>query len=148
MTGYLWRFRWAVLLAVLPLLLTCGLQACSSLLVVEVFQSVFEGSMERFLTWILILVGIWFLLILCSTLKELLEGRAIRKLNNALRGDIAAALLRMSYSQYHSAGVGEQLSRFTNDISQIEALAWKPFFQFAGAAATAVFSVLALLTLH
>lgn len=148
MTHYLIKFKGSVLLALLPLLIICGLQAVSSLITAEVFQRVFEGDMAGLMRWMLILAGAWFLIITVSSLNEMLQGRVIRKLNNAVRADVAATLLHMNHSQYHSAATGEYLSRFTNDVNQMETLAWKPFFQFAGAAGTSVFCVIALLTLH
>ena len=148
MAHYLGRFKGSLVLALLPLLLICGMQAAASLITAEVFQRVFEGDLAGLVRWMLVLAGTWLLVSAISTLSELLQARMIYKLNNAVRADMAATLLAMDYGQYHSAATGDYLSRFTNDVNQIENLAWKPFFQFVGVAATAAFSVIALLTLH
>ena len=148
MAHYLMRFKGPLLLAMLPLLAICGMQAAASLITAEVFQRVFEGDLAGMIHWMLILAGVWFLISAVSTLSELLQAEAIYKLNNALRDDMAATLIGMDYGQYHSAATGDYLSRFTNDVNQIENLAWKPFFQLVELAATAVFSILALLTIH
>lgn len=148
MAHYLMRFKGSLLLAVLPLLAICGMQAGASLVTAQVFQRVFEGDLAGLVCWMLILAGVWFLISAVSTLSELLQAKAIYKLNNALRDDMAATLIGMDYGQYHSAATGDYLSRFTNDVNQIENLAWKPFFQLVELAATAVFSILALLTIH
>ncbi len=148
MTHYLNRFKGSVLLSLLPLLLVCGIQAATSLITAEVFQRVFERDLDGLALWMLILTGAWFLIMAISALKEFLQGWVICKLNNAIRDDMAATLIDMDYGQYHSATTGEYLSRFTNDVNQIENLAWKPFYEFAQAAATAVFSILALLFIH
>ncbi len=148
MSYYLKKFWRPALAASLPLLAMCGGQAGASLATAQLFQTVFEGDMEGMLWWMVALSGIWLGLMGLSAAKELLLSRAVRKLNNALRGDMAAGLLHMTHQEYHREGTGEALSRFTNEVNQAETLAWRPFFQLVEMAATAVFSVLALLTIH
>ena len=148
MARYLVKFKGDVLLALLPLVAICGMLSLTSLVTAQVFQRVFEGDLSGLIKWMLILTGAWFLVQAVSVLHELLQARAIRRLNNAVREDMAEALLRMSHQDYHAEGAGEYLSRFTNDVNQIENLAWKPFFQLVEAAATSLFSVIALLTIH
>ncbi len=148
MAYYLAKFKGAVFLAVLPLLVICGGQAGAALVMAQIFQAVFEGSLTGMLRWILLLAAIWFALMGVSALWEMLQARAVRKLNNAVRQDMAATLVSMGHQEYHSVSTGEHLSQFTNDVNQIENLAWKPFFQFVEMAATAVFSVIALFTIH
>ncbi|MEY8312101.1 ABC transporter ATP-binding protein [Oscillospiraceae bacterium 42-9] len=148
MARYLVKFKGDVLLALLPLVAICGMLSLTSLVTAQVFQRVFEGDLSGLIKWMLILTGAWFLVQAVSVLHELLQARAIRRLNNAIREDMAAALLHMNHQDYHAEGTGEYLSRFTNDVNQIENLAWKPFFQLVEAAATSLFSVIALLTIH
>ena len=148
MARYLVKFKGDVLLAMLPLVMICGMISVNSLVTAQVFQRVFDGDLSGMIKWMLILMGAWFLVQAVSVLHELLQARAIRRLNNAIREDMAAALLHMSHQDYHAEGTGEYLSRFTNDVNQIENLAWKPFFQLVEAAATSLFSVIALLTIH
>ncbi len=148
MTHYLIKFRWPVLLGVLPTIAAYGIQAGSALVTAQVFQAVFEGDLHEMLHCMLLLMALFFIMLVAGALGEILQARAIRKLNNALRRDIASALLGMTYQDYHSQGTGEYLSQFTNDVNQIENLAWKPFFQLIEMGAMAVFSVLALLTIH
>lgn len=69
-------------------------------------------------------------------------------MNNAVRRDMAATLLQKNHREFHELDTGEYLSWFTNDINQIESLAWKPFYQCVDSAAIIVFSAAALLTLH
>ncbi len=145
---YLKRYRWPVLLGALPTLVVCGGQAGASLATAQLFQAVFEGSLSGMLRWVILLVGIWLGLMAFGVVRDLLQARAIRRLNNGVREDISAALLQMGHQDYHSKSTGEYLSQFTNDVNQIETLAWRPFFQVVEMAATGVFSVLALLTIH
>ena len=148
MAYYLKKHRPAVLLGLLPMLVVCGAQAGASLATAQLFQAVFEGSLDGMLRWVVLLVGIWLAVMGAGAVRDLLQARAVRRLNNALRQDMASAILSMSHQDYHREGTGEYLSRFTNDVNQIENLAWRPFFQVVEMAATAVFSVLALLTIH
>ena len=119
MAYYLKKHRWPVLLGALPTLVVCGGQAGASLATAQLFQAVFEGSLSGMLRWVVLLVGIWISLMTLGVVLEILQARAIRKLNNAVRGDIAAALLHMDHQAYHSKSTGEYLSQFTNDINQI-----------------------------
>ncbi|MCI8386130.1 MAG: ABC transporter ATP-binding protein [Acutalibacter sp.] len=148
MAYYLKKYRWPVLLGALPTLVVCGGQAGASLATAQLFQAVFEGSLSGMLRWVILLVGIWLGLMAFGVVRDLLQARAIRRLNNGVREDISAALLQMGHQDYHSKSTGEYLSQFTNDVNQIETLAWRPFFQVVEMAATGVFSVLALLTIH
>lgn len=148
MAYYLTKFKGPVFLAVLPLLVICGGQAGASLVTAQVFQAVFEGSLTGMLRWLLLLAAVWFTMMGVSALWEMLQARAVRKLNNAVRQDMAATLVSMGHQEYHGVSTGERLSQFTNDVNQIENLAWKPFFQFVEMAATAVFSVIALFSIH
>ncbi len=148
MAYYLVKFKGDLFLALLPILLVCAGQAGASLATAQLFQAVFDGNLTRMGWWVGLLVGIWFALMGAGAVRDLLQARAIRRLNNALRGQMAAGLLRKTYQEYQQEGTGEYLSQFTNDVNQIENLAWRPFFQLVEMAATAVFSVLALLTIH
>ena len=148
MVRYLVKFKAPIFSAVLPTVIICAGQAGASLATAQLFQAVFDGNLTRMGWWVAVLVGIWFALMSTGAVRDLLQARAIRKLNNALRADMAVGLLHMSHQDYHAEGAGEYLSRFTNDVNQIENLAWRPFFQLVEMVATAVFSVLALLTIH
>ncbi len=148
MKYYLRKFWKANFLAILPVLAVCALQTGTSLVMIRIFQSVIERSLSGFSFWILMMVGAWFLLLGINSLQEFFQGRAVRAMNNAVRRDMAATLLQKKHVEFHALDTGEYLSLFTNDINQIENLAWKPFYQCVDSAATIVFSAAALLTLH
>lgn len=148
MKYYLRKFWKANFLAILPVLAVCALQTGTSLVMIRIFQSVIERSLSGFGFWILMMVGAWFLLLGINSLQEFFQGRAVRAMNNAVRRDMAATLLQKNHVEFHALDTGEYLSLFTNDINQIENLAWKPFYQCVDSAATIVFSAAALLTLH
>ena len=148
MAHYLKKFWRANFLAILPVLAVCALQTGTSLVMIQTFQRIIERDLRGFGFWILMMVGAWFLLLGINSLQEFFQGRAVRAMNNAVRRDMAATLLRKNHGEFHELDTGEYLSWFTNDINQIENLAWKPFYQCVDSAATIVFSAAALLTLH
>ena len=148
MKYYLKKFWKANFLAVLPLLVSCALNTAASLLMMRLFQGIIEQDLKQFAFWYLALMGNWFILIAVNGLETYFEGRAIRIMNNAVRKDMTATLLAKSHGDFHRLDTGEYLSWFTNDINQIENLAWNPFFSCINYATLAVFSVMALLTLH
>ncbi len=146
---YYLKKHWAAnLLAVLLGLVVSALQTGNNLLMMRSFQSIIELDLRSFLFWSLMMTGAWFLLMWVNSLVEFFQGRAIQAMNNAVRRDMTATLLRKSHVEFHGKDTGEYLSWFTNDVNQIENLAWRPFYQCVDAAASAIFSAIALLTLH
>lgn len=133
---------------ILLLAILCGLQVGANMLMMQSFQGIIDRNMNRFMAWTLLLVGVWFLIYGLTGAETFFRHRAIRIMNNAVRQDIATILLKKSYVSFHEQSVGEYLSRFTNDINQIENLAWNPFFDYIRWAITVIFSIFALLTLH
>ena len=148
MRYYLKKFWKANALAILPLLVCCALNTTASLLMMRVFEGIIERDLHQFVFWCLMLIGNWFILLAANGLETCMEARAMRKMNNAVRQDMTATLLQKSHRTFHELDTGAYLSWFTNDIAQIENLAWTPFFQCISHMALAVFSVAALLTLH
>lgn len=135
-------------LVILFLMILCGLQVGANMLMIQSFQGIIDRNMYRFMFWTLLLVAVWFLIYGLTAVETFFRCRVIRIMNNAIRQDIAEILLKKSYRSFHEQSAGEYLSQFTNDISQIENLAWIPFFDCIRSAVTVVFSIAALLTLH
>ena len=148
MSYYLKKHWLANLLAILPGLLACALRTVNNLLMIRTFQGIIDRDLRGFFFWLLMMTGTWFLLLWIEGLVEFLQGRAIRAMNNAVRRDMTATLLHKSHVEFHGKDTGEYLSWFTNDVNQIEELAWKPFYRCIDAGSSALFSAIALLTLH
>lgn len=148
MTSYLRRYWKENVLASLFLVVLCGLQVGANMLMMQSFQGIIDRDIHRFVFWTLILVGIWFFIYGLTGVGKFFQCRAICLMNNAIRQDIAEILLEKGYRSFHKQSVGEYLSQFTNDINQIENLAWNPFFDCIRSVVTVVFSIVALLTLH
>ncbi len=148
MTYYLRKYWKANALAIIFLLVHSALNTLASLIMMRVFQGIIELDLRKFFLWCLALMGNWVILIAVGGLETYFEARAVRLMNNAVRRDMTATLLRKSHSEFHELDTGEYLSWFTNDVNQMENLAWTPFFNCIEYAALVVFSVAALLTLH
>ncbi len=148
MSYYLKKYWGANLLAILPGLVVCALQVGNDLLMMRAFQRIIQLDLRGFLFWNLMMTGVWFILLWVGSLRDYFQARAIRAMNNAVRRDMAATMLHKSHVEFHGTDTGEYLSQYTNDVNQMEDLAWEPFFQCVDNAVTAVFCVVALLTLH
>lgn len=148
MLYYLKKFWKENILTIFFLVLLCGFQVGANLLMMWSFQGIIDRNMRRFMFWMLLLVAVWFLIYGLTAVETFLQCRAIRAMNNAVRQDIAEMLLGKKYQDFHELSAGEYLSWFTNDINQIENLAWNPFFNCIRSAFTVLFSVAALLMLH
>ncbi len=148
MRYYLKKYWVANLLAILPGLLVCALQVGNDLLMIRSFDCIIDRNLSGFIFWMLMMAGAWVLLLWIGSLRDYFQARAIRAMNNAVRRDMAATLLHKSHVEFHGTDTGEYLSWFVSDVNQMEDLAWDPFYQCVDYAATAVFCVVALLTLH
>lgn len=116
-----------------------GLQVCTSLVQIQITQGLLDGDLRAFTIRIILLLLTWLAVVLCLIAETFFQGRAVRRMNNALRRDMAAGLLHKTHQEYHKQESGEYLSQFTNDVNQIEQMAWTPFFTIMGSAAQVVF---------
>lgn len=131
-------------------LLICewGLQALASLLMIKTFDAIFRLDVHDFLFWTGINLGTWGLYFATSCLREIVQARTIRILNNQVRHDLYRTLLGKSHQDFHVQDSGEYISWLTNDVKQIENLAWKPFFECVGRVAQVCWCILALTAIH
>ena len=147
--GYYLKKHWKInTLAVLLQILCAGLSVLSNLAMIEMTQGLIDLDMRVFVFWITVDLGIWLLMLALDGVGSWTIAKAKRAMNNRLRGDITATLLNMSHQEYHSRQSGEYLSQFSNDINQIENLAWDTFFNIVAVGAQIIFSILALAKLH
>ena len=69
-------------------------------------------------------------------------------MNNQVRHDLSLLLLNRNYADFHHQDIGEYISWMTNNIKQIEKLAWDPFFNSVGRVAQVLWSMIVLFSLH
>lgn len=130
------------------LILEWGLQAAASLLMIQTFDAIFRLNAHDFLFWTGINLVTWGLYFATSCLREIVQARTIRILNNEVRHDLYRTLLEKSYQDFHKQDSGEYISWLTNDVKQMESLAWKPFFECVGRGAQVCWCILALTSIH
>lgn len=107
MSFYLKKFWKENMLAILSLVILCGLHVGANLLMMQSFQGIIDRNMSQFIFWMLFLVIIWFLIYGLTGLETFFRCHAIRVMNNAIRQDIAEILLKKSYRSFHEQPVGE-----------------------------------------
>lgn len=125
-----------------------GFQAGVQLLLMQVFDKALSLDLKAFLFWSAVDVAAWGGYFLVCYLRESTQARVVRALNNDLRHDLCCQLLQKGYQDYHKQDSGEYLSWMTNDVKQIEQLAWNPFFNCVGRASQVLWGIVVLLSLH
>ena len=148
MKYYLKKFWKPAAAAAALMILAYGLQVYTSLLQIQIMQSLLDGDLKMFLLKIVLSLAVWLVIVLCLIGETVFQGRTVRQINNALRRDLAVGLLRKTHQEYHKLESGEYLSQFTNDVNQINQLAWTPFFVLIGAAAQVACGIAALASIH
>ena len=147
--GYYLKKHWKInTLAVFLQIVCAGLSVLTNLAMIEMTQGLIDLDMACFVRWITIDMGIWLLYAILDGAANWSVAKAKRAMNNQLRADMTATLLTKTHQEYHSQQSGEYLSHFSNDINQIENLAWDTFFNIVAVCAQILFSILALAKLH
>ena len=125
-----------------------GAQALIQLALMKVFDAVVLLDLRSTIFWTAVDLTCWGGYFLFTALQEHCQTKTIRALNNTVRDGLYHSFLRKSHSDFHQSDTGEYLARLTNDIKQLEQLAWIPFFGCVGRIAQIVFSILGLAFLH
>ena len=147
MTWYLKKNWKKVSLACAAALISEAVIVLAQLVMMQSFDAAVHLDARRFLVWTAGLGGVYLACNVLDALRCVLQARAQRAMNNDLRHDLCLTLLSKTHADYHSRDTGEYLSWLTNNVKQIENLAWAPFFDCVSRAASVVWSVLALLSL-
>ena len=121
-----------------------GMQAAVQLLLMKTFDAAMVLDFKTFMHWTIVSLACWGVYFLFGIVQGYFQAQAIRKLNNQVRHDLYLCILSKNYKEYHSFDSGEYISWLTNNIKQIEKLAWDPFFNGVGRVAQILWSILAL----
>lgn len=141
------EWKWNLLTAVFTIAVSLC-EVLTSLVMMQTTENIIHFCLEGFLAWMLIDLGLFVMMFSLDQIGTVYKGKAIRRMNNRLRLDMAASLARMNHQQYHGQGSGEYLSQLTNDVNQVENLVWENFYQCISIVASVVFSLVALVSLH
>lgn len=147
--AYYFRKNWKICSAVCLLqIVGWGMQAGVQLLLMGTFEAAMQFDFQRFLILCGVSLAAWGTYMGICVLTDFSQAHAIRRLNNSVRYDLYVSLVKKSYANYHSKPSGEYISWLTNDIKQMERLAWESFFSFVGRIAQVIWSIIVLSSLH
>lgn len=125
-----------------------GISVLHNVLMMKSFQGIIEMNLRMFLFWELIDMGLWLVYLGADCARNWAKAKAKRSMNNLVRADFVASLLKKDHRTFHSQQSGEYLSWLSNDITQIEHLAWDSFYGLISVGAQVIFSIFALTKLH
>lgn len=146
---YYLRKNWTKIALACALGLTCeGVYVVIQLIMMRAFDAAINLDFRSFLIWTALNLGVYALYLALAALEGVLEARAVRAMNNAVRHDLYLSLLDKSHAAYHSQDTGEYISWLTTNVKQIERLAWGPFFSCVSQVGLIVWCILALISLH
>ncbi|MEY8482893.1 ABC transporter ATP-binding protein [Lachnospiraceae bacterium 48-21] len=148
MSYYLKKFWGANLTVIAIQICMYATQASFTLITVRFTQAILDLDLQIFLFWLGMLFAGWCVYLILDFFMRIFKGRAIRKMNNAVRRDMAATLLKKDYQTYHAQDNGEYLSWFTTGINEIENNAWEAFFMFTSYTAQVIANMVVLLSLQ
>lgn len=134
--------------AVLFMIAVSACQVLSNLAMMQITENIIDFNLNGFLKWIIIDACIFLIMLIFDQIGTVCKGKAIRKMNNRVRLDMAASLSQSEYQKYHAQESGEYLSQLTNDVNQIENMAWESFYECITTVASVVLSIIALMSLH
>lgn len=144
MSYYLKKLWKANLIVIILQFCMHAIQASFALLMVQRVQAILDFDLYLFLFWEALHMAGWGMYLFLDYLVRIFRGRAVRKMNNMVRRDMAATLLKKDYQEFHAQDSGEYLSWFTAGIKEIEEKAWDSFFQFTAYSAQVITNIVIL----
>ncbi len=148
MMYYLKKYWKVNLLTIFFQVLMYAFSACMRLILMREFRGVIQKNIRLFLLWTVAEIISWILYFICYGLHSFFRAKAIRAMNNEVRRDLTATLLKKDYLSYRAHDIGEYLSWLTGGVEQIESSAWDSFFSLTGCIAQIVAGLTALASLH
>ena len=148
MTHYL-KKHWKINILILLIQIAwAATMVIPNVVMMRLAQGIMERNTTMFVFWLVVDLGIYSLCCGLECMRGWAKSKAIRAMNNDVRADIAASILKSEHRDYHAKQSGEHLSRLTNDVTQIQSLAWDSFYGIISVGAQIVFSVIALGEMH
>ena len=113
MSYYLKKLWKANLIVIILQFCMHAIQASFALLMVQRVQAILDFDLYLFLFWEALHMAGWGMYLFLDYLVRIFRGRAVRKMNNMVRRDMAASLLKKDYQEFHAQDSGEYLSWFS-----------------------------------
>ena len=146
---YYLKKHWKINMLVIFFQITWGaLYACANVTMMEMAQAILDMDLEEFIFRFVVHVSLWAVILIFDGARNWAKSKAKLCMNNNIRADIVATILKKNHQEFHSKQSGEYLSWFTNDINQLSALAWDSFYGIISVAAQIVTSIIALAQMH
>ena len=148
MTHYL-KKHWKInLLVVLLQIAWAATMVFPNVAMMKLTQGIVERKLDVFIFWIVVDLGIYSVGCVLECIRSWAKSKAIQGMNNDVRADISATILKSEHQDFHAKQSGEHLSRLTNDVTQIQSLAWDSFYGIVSVGAQVIFSVIILGEMH
>ena len=105
MSYYLKKLWKANLIVIILQFCMHAIQASFALLMVQRVQAILDFDLYLFLFWEALHMAGWGMYLFLDYLVRIFRGRAVRKMNNMVRRDMAASLLKKDYQESKSRTV-------------------------------------------
>ena len=135
-------------LIILLTIVYAGIAVLPNLTMMYMTQGIIDRELNTFLFWMWVELFLYLMMAAMSFILTWTKSTAKRAMNNDLRSDIAATLLGSDHGEFHAKQSGEHLSRFSNDVTQIQTLAWDSFYNIILITGQVIFSCIILGNLH
>ena len=146
---YYLKKHWMINLLVIFLQVAWGaLCASANVTMMQMAQAILDMDLKQFLFRFAVHIGLWIVILALDGARSWAKSKAKLIMNNHVRADIVASLLKKSHQEFHTQPSGEYLSWLTNDVNQISVLAWDSFYGIVSVASQIITSIAALAQMH
>ncbi|WP_252501753.1 ABC transporter ATP-binding protein [Sporosarcina sp. Marseille-Q4943] len=111
-------------------------------------NALLAGDFKTFITWSLINLLAWGLMLLLNYFTSVYQQKVIQKMSTQIRVDFATGLENIDYEAYHERSNGQYISWMTNDLKTIEDVGFRNVYAFAGSLFSITLSSIALFSYH
>lgn len=148
MRDSLYKNKKIVVIASVLNIISSLLFVITALMLTNLLNAVIEGNIDKLIKQTALLLLGWFIALVMDYIKETTTAKAIARMNSTLRCQIAHKLTQMNFEEFNYEETGSYVSWLTNDITQIENLAFNSFFTIIYQLATVIFSLCGLFYIH
>ncbi len=108
--GYYLKKYWKLnALAAFFMIAVAACNVLTSVAMMQTTENIIDFNLSGFFKWMIINGALFLLLLAFDQVSTVFKSKAIRKMNNAIRLDMAASLAQSDYQKYHAQESGEYL---------------------------------------
>lgn len=147
--SYYIKKHWKINLLIIALQIAwAATMVLPNVAMMKLTQGIVDRQLDVFIFWTVVILGIFSLGCFLECIRSWAKSKAIQNMNNDVRADISASILKSEHRDFHAKQSGEHLSRLTNDVTQIQSLAWDSFYGIVSVGAQVIFSIIVLGQMH